>query len=430
MQRQGAQIARQRQEAGVGILIRALAFLTILVLSYVLTSVLNATGEFRPEQVSFEYFQYWKWLPHSLDRRRTLFTFWQLLALACSFFALRDWLVGKTDAEIRAERKEQRTAERTARVLFPDRLRLLLWVLAINGALVGAEAIVQRLEGSGRLLFIVKPKVNPDAVSQFGPYAYRANAASFFNLIWPVCVGFWWTLQRYTGRMRASSHLLLFCALIMAACPIITTSRGGAIVTLMLIIGGLLFLAGSTLLMHGTRASRKKAGLVIWGFLIVFAAGAIGLGISLGWNSLKPRLEQMGEHYELREEMYKRAMPMARDYPMFGTGAGTFDSVFQLYRFSTDTYWPEQLHNDWLETRITYGGIGFLLIMGALVLVLLRWFLPGGGIHGGRRFVGMIWIALAGCLIHARWDFPFQIYSILFLFLALCAVLSVLTRRA
>jgi hypothetical protein len=68
--------------------------------------------------------------------------------------------------------------------------------------------------------------------------------------------------------------------------------------------------------------------------------------------------------------------------------------------------------------------------MGALVLVLLRWFLPGGAIHGGRRFVGMMWIALAGCLIHARWDFPFQIYSILFVFLVLCAVLSVLTRRA
>jgi hypothetical protein len=48
--------------------------------------------------------------------------------------------------------------------------------------------------------------------------------------------------------------------------------------------------------------------------------------------------------------------------------------------------------------------------------------------HGGRRFVVLTWLALAGCVAHARYDFPFQIYSILFLFLVLCAILSDLTR--
>jgi hypothetical protein len=33
-------------------------------------------------------------------------------------------------------------------------------------------------------------------------------------------------------------------------------------------------------------------------------------------------------------------------------------------------------------------------------------------------------------LIEARFDFPFQIHSILFLFLALCAVLFSLSRRS
>jgi hypothetical protein len=36
---------------------------------------------------------------------------------------------------------------------------------------------------------------------------------------------------------------------------------------------------------------------------------------------------------------------------------------------------------------------------------------------------------MAGCLAHARYDFPFQIHSIVFLFLVLCAILGVLTRR-
>jgi hypothetical protein len=118
---------------------------------------------------------------------------------------------------------------------------------------------------------------------------------------------------------------------------------------------------------------------------------------------------------------------MAADYPVFGTGPGTFETVFDLYRISTETRWPAQIHNDWLETRITFGWAGSALITLAFATVLVRWLLPGG-IHGGRHFVVLTLLALAGCLAHARYDFPFQIYSILFLFLVLCAILSDLTR--
>ncbi len=139
-------------------------------------------------------------------------------------------------------------------------------------------------------------------------------------------------------------------------------------------------------------------------------------------------MAQLNEGFDTREDMYERARPMAEDYPWFGTGPGTFEPVFQLYRKSTDTYWPAQLHNDWLETRITFGWVGSGLIALAFGVVVLRWFAPRG-IHGGRRFIILIWLALAGCLAHARYDFPFQIHSIVLLFLVICAVLMNLTRR-
>jgi hypothetical protein len=68
------------------------------------------------------------------------------------------------------------------------------------------------------------------------------------------------------------------------------------------------------------------------------------------------------------------------------------------------------------------------LLLAALACAVLRWFAPGG-IRGGRRFVILAWLALAGCLVHARFDFPFQIHSIVFLFLLICAVLFSLGRR-
>jgi hypothetical protein len=62
------------------------------------------------------------------------------------------------------------------------------------------------------------------------------------------------------------------------------------------------------------------------------------------------------------------------------------------------------LHNDWLETRITFGWLGSALIAVAFLSSLLHW-LGRGGIYGGRRFAIMLGFALAGCLVHARWDF-------------------------
>ncbi len=86
------------------------------------------------------------------------------------------------------------------------------------------------------------------------------------------------------------------------------------------------------------------------------------------------------------------------------------------------------MHNDWLETLITFGWVGATPIFLTLLLVLAHWF-RGGGIHGNKYFVMLLWVSIGGCLLHAGFDFPFQIHSVLTLFLVLCAVLSCLTRR-
>lgn len=140
-------------------------------------------------------------------------------------------------------------------------------------------------------------------------------------------------------------------------------------------------------------------------------------------------MAELDEGFQGRAEIADAARRMARDYPVFGTGPGTYESVSELYRPENIGFWPAQVHNDWLETRITFGWVGSGLIGLALGLVLARWFLPGG-IHAGRRFALLTWLALAGCLVHALYDFPFQVHSILFLFLTWCAILFSVSRRS
>jgi hypothetical protein len=69
------------------------------------------------------------------------------------------------------------------------------------------------------------------------------------------------------------------------------------------------------------------------------------------------------------------------------------------------------------------------MIVVALGLALVHPFARGGwGVHW--EFVVLIWLAMASCLAHAKFDFPFQIYSILLLFVLLAAILcSVRLRR-
>jgi hypothetical protein len=407
---------------------RCLAVLTVMVLAFTLISALNARATYHRIGQSFEYHEVIRWLPQSLDRNLTWEWFWVYLALACGFWSLRDWLLGCTTAEEKARRSgTSQQLDQTAQFL-PERTRRFLWLLCLNGAALALEAIAQRLEGSGRLLFLVKPRVNPDAVTQFGPWAYRANASSYFNLLWPVALGFWWTLHRAGGFRRNRHHWLLAGAAIMAAGPVISTSRAGALISAGILALAVLFLSTSHLFLLAAHQPDRRTRWLTYGVLAIFACSASGLGLHFGWTTLKPRLREFDEGLSGREEMYENARPMAQDYVWYGTGPGTFEPVFQLYRKDLTTYWPAQLHNDWLETRITFGRLGLGLILAALGCVFLRWFAPGG-IHGGRRFTILCWLALAGCLFHARFDFPFQIYSILHLFLVISALLFTQTRR-
>lgn len=402
--------------------VTSLAVLTVAILAYCLVSALNARASY--QEGIFVYREHLPWLPHSYDQTRTWQTFFNLLALACFFWSTRDWLLGLTAEEERVSRAHVEDANYRRPV--PARLRVLVWVLCLNGALLGAQGIAQRLSGTNKLLWFQETRLNKSAEAQFGPYAYRSNAAQYFGMVWPVGLAFWWMLRREARRTRETTagfrrtrhHWLLPCVAVMAACPIMSLSRAGALVTMgMILVAAMIFL-----LAWRRRHPSVRFGIVLF-FALVFALGAY-----FGWDQFSERMKQFDEGLELREKMYETARLITHDYPLFGTGPGTFDPVFQLYRASTDEYWPAQLHNDWLETRITFGWLGSALIGAALLIVLGRWFVPGG-LEVRWPVPALLWLSVAGCFVHARYDFPFQVYSLQLLFLLVCVLLMLFSRR-
>jgi O-antigen ligase len=111
---------------------------------------------------------------------------------------------------------------------------------------------------------------------------------------------------------------------------------------------------------------------------------------------------------------------MAKDFPWFGSGPGTFGALFQVYRHDARLRRQSYAHNDWLETQVTFGRLGSGLVFAGLALAVLPP-LVRRGVRLRGAFPGLVATAFAGCLVHARFDYPFQVHSIAFAFLVLVA---------
>jgi O-antigen ligase len=419
-----------------GVILIPLAVFTVLMLAYTGIAAWNARAEFIYEEQRFDYFDYIKWLPTSYDRSATWEAFQRYLALACFFWALRDWVVTKTRREARPDTDlegEAAIGPEMAEVKggyysydptrFPIRLKRLLWVICTNGALLAVQGTLQRLSGSDKLLWLVQPEnFNRFSYSQFGPFTYRSNGAQYVNMIWPVALAFWWALNQQ-GRKKLGEgveFILMVFAALMAAAPVISSSRGGLVIEIAQMLGVLVIFGYSF-----RRSGWWKTALVGMIFFVV-----VGSAAALNWEALQYRLEENNlNSLSGRTVIYENSRKIVEDYPVFGTGAGSFGAVYQLYRSDPEQSWYAYAHDDYLQTTVMFGRVGFTIIMFMVVAVFAYWFLARG-IPTSELFIAFVWLAAAGCLLHARFDFPLQIYSLQIMFATLCSILTVLARRS
>lgn len=390
---------------------------TVLVLCYTAVSALNWRASTATGVLAY-HDKFIPWLPHSYAADLTWGAFWRNLALACHFWGMRDWLLGMSLRESGVYRRVSRPIPSMPQVL-PERLTWLLWALCLNGTLLALVSILQQQTRTPRLLWFLEPSYGgPDF--HFGPFNYRGNAAQFFNLLWPVTLAFWWARQRPLSEIRRAGGLwgtqphmvLLPCLLVEVACPVISSSHGGAVVATMLAIVALALFA----LVNRSETAKNRLAM-----LAPFALGVF-LAMGLGWtHATRGFLDSFADDLGDRAEIHENARKMASEFEWFGSGPGTFRALYALYRGNADQDWANYAHNDWLEFRITYGWLGFAVLLVLLLLPFVRWWCQEG-IKLRLDFVGLVWLAMLGCLLHAMYDFPFQIYSIRILFLTLCAV--------
>lgn len=389
------------------------AICMLLLLGYILTSAINARASFNLERHEYTYFEEInKNLPHSYDARGTWFLFWQYLGLIILFWTTRDWLAGARPTR--------------SSISLNPRLKRLLFLICLNGGALALECILQKIyygDYQGKLLFLIEPGINSGNIAQFGPFAYRSNAASYLNLIWPLGLGVFIQLGRENldhrkRRIGNGPELLLIpCTILAASGPIISSARGGALVMI-----GLLILVAVSLMFMKVRSKFLRFS--------VSMALFVGLGTAyyLGWEKLEPRLINIfSDNMSKRTQIYETTLKMIDDYGLFGSGPGSFEAVAQFELGEIFTRWQSWVHNDYLEIYLTFGIPGAAILIALVVIIALQY----TGIFLEESAQPLRWfgfLAVVGVATHAILDFPLQVYSILFFLTLIVAV--ILTYRS
>jgi hypothetical protein len=393
-----------------------------LILFYVLCSAINSRanlnyiyfpGSDRASGVEIDYLESILWLPHSYDANRTMRAFWKYASLACAFLAIRDWLLGGSWSK--------RLIGVTGGGFPSKRVEVFLWGISISSAALALVGMLQRLDGTDRLLWFFRNHIN-GGQGAFGPFPYQSNGAQFLNLMWPVMLGLWWVLRRRNQSERllgrkfgGDSHLmaLMFTVLVVAA-VVLTQSKAGV-----LILAAQLAAIGFLLMVFTRQQLGGKLAFVL------LLLSVLGVGGFLGGRALTSRFVNVDfGNLSGRKLIYEDALRMVDDFKMFGSGAETFAPLYYFYR-NSNPIWDAYVHNDYLETLITFGWVGMMIIVFIFVSIWLMPFI-GNGIPAPLEFIVLIGLAMVGMMAHARYDLPFQIYSLHFEFVVLCALLTCL----
>lgn len=197
-----------------------------------------------------------------------------------------------------------------------------------------------------------------------GTFINRNAFAGYLLMVIPLSVGFLISrgikqgglLRSWRYRMATldgKSLLMGFSVIVMILGLFLSASRMG-IVSLLLSFTLIIFLFRNPY--RGERVSRSL--ILILSLAILWAAW-------IGLDAVISRFFTSSEDFKMRWKIWGDTFQIIKDYPLFGTGLGTFVHVFPLYRSFHIRGLVTHSENDFLQLLSEVGllGIGCLVIL-------------------------------------------------------------------
>ena len=274
-----------------------------------------------------------------------------------------------------------------------------------------------------------------------GTFINRNHLAGFLSMAICLGTGYLWSLvkqeerqpqrrrrhrrlrerfARLAGEFGIRGVVVVLALAIMLAALLGSGSRGGALS----LVCGIVFMFGLSL----ARSFRGRRGFL----LIVLLSLVMSYVGYVAADRLVERLATFDTGLEGRLARARAAWTMGDDFPLTGSGPGTFEFVFPRYQQESMTKIIDHAHNDWVQLRAEYGWPGLLAVMAGLAafltLAIGRWrkrrdaFAVGIGLGG----IG----AVVSIAVHSLSDFNLHIpANVLLLALIIAVVWQALYAR-
>lgn len=303
-----------------------------------------------------------------------------------------------------------------------DRLALVLvWSGVMQAALA---AVLLSLKAEYRIFY-----VNISHHDAIGSFVNRNHLAGYLCMTLSVGIGLMLArlgdgqvrYANWQARLAATLEFILspkmrlrMLLIVMVIGLVLTRSRmgNGAFFSAMLIVGTVAMALG-----------RKNAPqtMILIASLVVIDVFVVGTWV--GVEKVVDRIQgteimtsenALQESFEARSEAARTALAIVRDYPLLGTGGGSFYNIFLSYRTPQYGYaYVDHTHNDFVEIATDFGlaGLGILglLVTSTLWTVLKVMKKRKSSLPWGVAFgVAMSIVALA---VHSTVDFNLQIPS-------------------
>lgn len=312
------------------------------------------------------------------------------------------------------------------------RLSMLLGTLVVSGTLQAFFGALMSLSSVEWLLAGPKTSYVGDAT---GTFVNRNHLAGYLEMTLACGIGLllafrdgrpfsWVNLLELLMGPKARLRLAL---LVMVIGLVMTHSRMGnsAFFASLLIVGAIFVLSEKE---HRRRNSLILASIILIDVLVISQY--------FGLDRLKDRIfntrlndvvvngEIVQHANEVRDDVFRNAIPLLQERPIVGQGAGSFESVFPQYAGENIHLHFDHAHNDYIQFIIEFGLLGCLPL--ALFLLLALWcsfraLWRGESVY--RRGLGFgASMGIIALLIHSGSDFNLQIPANAATLIVLCAI--------
>ncbi|MFY9936430.1 MAG: O-antigen ligase family protein [Silvibacterium sp.] len=279
------------------------------------------------------------------------------------------------------------------------------------GFLLSLFAIVQQFTSNGKIYWVVQNRFGGWI---YGPYVNHAHYAGLMEMLVPFPL----MLAIASRAGRPGRAFFLFAAVVMSSTIFLSQSLGG------MIAFAAELAALSLIVFRNGRSSYRE--IVILGVLccalVAWLVWLRPVGLVERIARLLNPIADAGATG--RVAIVKDSLRMVRARPFLGWGLGTFPVVYPSFRSFFTNLWVNEAHNDFVQTLVETGVVGFACAA-AFLFLLCRVAIRNSRLWLSEIRSSMAVAAFIGCLgllIHGFVDFNLQIPANAAFFFALAAL--------